>query len=136
MKTSMLVAATALLVAVLATPAAASTTTIHLTEKQTFQRFIDNGAKGESAGDIRIFGGPVYAGGKRVGHDRIRCVVGKTCTETIWLKDGMLVAARVVVRPPRFSAAITSGTGAYAGMRGTAEIVLGRVSQYTIRLTR
>jgi hypothetical protein len=131
----MLVAALALVVAVPAT-AAASTTTLHLTEKQTFQRYIDKGAKGESAGDIRIFGGPVYSAGKRVGHDRISCVVGKTCTDTIWLQGGTLVAAHVVVRPPRFSAAITRGTGAYAGVRGTAEVVLGRVSQYTIRLTR
>jgi hypothetical protein len=135
MKTAMLVAALAVLAAVPAT-GAASTTTLHLTEKQTFQRYVDNGVKGESAGDIRIFGGPVYSAGKRVGHDRISCVVGKTCTETLWLQGGTLVADHVIVRPPRFTAAITHGTGAYAGARGTAEIVLGKVSRYTIRLTR
>lgn len=132
MKTLAFAAAVAL---VAAAPAAATTTTLHLTEKQTFQHYVDKGAKGESAGDIRTFGGPLFDGGKRVGHDSIRCVVGSTCTATLWLPGGMLVAAHVVVRPPRFSASISRGTGSYAGVHGTATIALGKITRYTIRLT-
>ena len=123
-------------VALVLTTSAAAATTLRLTEKQTFQRYVDNGAKGESAGDVRVFGGPLFAASKRVGHDRIRCVVGSTCSVTMWLGGGTLVARHVVVRPPRFSAAITGGTGSYAGARGTARIVLGPTSTYTIRLAR
>ena len=36
--------------------ASAAVTTLHLTEKQTFQHYVDNGTKGESAGDIRTVG--------------------------------------------------------------------------------
>jgi hypothetical protein len=133
MKTLVLATALAL---VAAAPAVATTKTLHLTEKQTFQRYVDNGIQGESAGDIRTFGGPLFSGGNRFGHDRIRCIVGSTCTATLWLTGGTLVAAHAVVRPPRFSAAITGGTGRYAGAHGTANIVLGKVSRYTIQLTR
>jgi allene oxide cyclase len=117
--------------------AAAAPTTLRLTEKQTFQRYVDKGAKGESAGDVRTFGGPVFdSAHKQVGHDSIRCVVGSTCDATIWLTGGTLVARHAVVRPPRFSAAISGGTGAYAGAAGTVQVALGKVSRYTIRLTR
>ena len=133
MKTFLTTTAVALIAA---TGATASTTTLHLTEKQTFQHYLDNGAKGESAGDVRIFGGPLFQGKKRVGHDRIRCVVGSRCSTTLWLPGGTLLADDVVVRPPSFTAAISRGTGDFVGVQGTATIVLGRVSRYTVRLTR
>ncbi len=126
----------ALLALVVAAPAAAGTTTLRLTEKQTFQSYADKGAKGESAGDIRSFGGPLFSNGKPVGHDRIRCVVGSTCHVTLWLIGGTLVAAHVVARPPQFNSRITGGTGRYAGARGTATVTLGKISRYTIQLTR
>lgn len=131
--------ALAVVIAALACAAAATAApqTLRLTEKQTFQHYVDKGSKGESAGDIRIFGGPIFDAGKtRVGHDRIRCVVGSTCDVTIWLAGGTIVAGHVVVRPPRFVAAITGGTGAYSGARGTATVVLGPTSRYTVKLTR
>ena len=130
-----IVAVLAAAAALAAAADASAATTLRLTERQAFQRYVDHGAKGESAGDVRVFGGPLFAASKQVGHDRIRCVVGSTCAVTLWLDGGTLVARRVVVRPPRFSAAISDGTGSYAGARGSALIVLGPTSRYTIRLT-
>ncbi|MFL5963688.1 MAG: hypothetical protein ACJ757_12430 [Gaiellaceae bacterium] len=127
----------AIVLAALAAPgvAAASGTTLHLTEKQTFQQYVDKGAKGESPGDIRTFGGIVYQAGKRVGHDRIRCVVGATCDSQVWITGGSLIANGFVVRGPSFTAKITSGTGKYKGARGTVSVVGGPTTKYTVRLT-
>jgi len=131
------IATAAAFAAVFAPAAAAAPTTLHLSEQHTFQHTLDKGKKGESAGDVHVFGGPVSnAAGHRVGHDRISCVVGSTCDVTIWLAGGTIVARHVAVTPPRFDAAITSGTGSYAGTKGIAHVVLGAVSRYTIRLTR
>jgi allene oxide cyclase len=119
---------------VVAATAAASPTTLHLTEKQTFQHYVDKGAKGESAGDIRTFGGTVLAAGKPVGHDRIRCVVGTTCSARVWLAGGSLISKAFVARGPNFTAKITGGTGTYEGARGTVTVVSGPVSHYTVKL--
>ena len=123
-------------VVVLALPAAAeaSTTTMHLTEKQTFEHFVDTGKKGESPGDIRTFGGLVFQGGKQVGHDQIRCVVGRTCKAQVWVRGGSLIARRFVVPGPTFTAKITGGTGAYAGARGSVKVASGPVARYTITI--
>jgi hypothetical protein len=126
----------AIVLAALAVPgiAAASGTTLHLTEKQTFQRYVDKGTKGESPGDIRTFGGTVYQAGKRVGHDRIRCVVGATCDSQVWITGGSLIANGFIARGPSFTAKITGGTGKYAGARGTVSVVGGRTTRYTVRI--
>jgi hypothetical protein len=126
----------AIALAVLAVPSAAvaSRTTLHLTEKQTFQHYVDNGAKGESAGDVRTFGGIVYASGKKVGHDRIRCVVGSTCSAQVWLTGGSLISKRFVAGGPTFTAPITGGTGKYAGAHGTVKVAGGPTTRYTITL--
>jgi allene oxide cyclase len=126
----------AIVLAALAAPgvAAASGTTLHLTEKQTFQQYVDKGAKGESPGDIRTFGGTVFQDGKRVGHDRIRCVVGATCNSQVWIAGGSLIANGFVTKGPSFTAKITGGTGKYAGARGTVSVVVGRTTKYTVRL--
>jgi hypothetical protein len=115
--------------------AAASGTTLHLTEKQTFQQYVDKGVKGESPGDIRTFGGTVYQSGKRVGHDRIRCVVGATCDSQVWITGGSLIANGFIARGPSFTAKITGGTGKYTGARGTVNVVGGPTTKYTVRLT-
>jgi hypothetical protein len=115
--------------------ASASTSTLHLTEKQTFQRLVDKGKKGETPGDIRTFGGPVFQAGKQVGHDRIRCVVGKTCDAQVWIRGGSVIATNFIVPGPRFSAKITGGTGTYAGARGVVKVSSGAVERYTITLT-
>jgi hypothetical protein len=115
--------------------ASASVATLHLTEKQAFQHFIDKGRKGESPGDIRTFGGPVFQAGKQVGHDRIRCVVGRTCDAQVWIPGGSVIARHFVVPGPRFTARITGGTGAYAGARGSVKVSRGAVERYTITIT-
>jgi allene oxide cyclase len=128
--------AIALVALIVPAVASASVTTLHLTEKQTFQHYVDKGAKGESAGDIRTFGGPVYQSGKKIGHDRITCVVGSTCSAQVWLPGGSLVSKRFVAGGPKFTAKITGGTGTYAGAHGTVLIVGGPTTRYTIRLQR
>src|SRR3954452_4877042 len=84
----------AIALVVLAAPgvAAASGTTLHLTEKQTFQQIVDNGAKGESPGDMRTFGGDVFQSGKRVGHARIRLAQGRTCDDVQCAGRSSLIA--------------------------------------------
>jgi len=126
----------AIVLAALAAPgvAAASGTTLHLTEKQTFQQYVDKGANGESPGDIRTFGGTVFRAGKRVGHDRIRCVVGGTCNSQVWITGGSLIANGFAAKGPSFTAKITGGTGKYAGARGTVSVVGGPTTKYTVRL--
>lgn len=128
----------ALVLAVLVVPsvAAAATTTLHLTEKQTFQRYVDKGTKGESPGDIRTFGGTVFQNGKKVGHDRIRCVVAGTCHAQVWIGGGSLISRKFVAKGPNFTAKITGGTGTYAHVHGTVTVVGGPVTRYTVRLVR
>jgi hypothetical protein len=134
MKTLTLAVAVAALV--LAAAASAGTTTLRLTEKQTFQDYVDKGRKGESRGDIRIFGGTLFEHGKKVGHDRIHCVVGGTCDAQAWLPGGMLVSKGFVPGGPRFTAPVTGGTGRFSGAHGTIAIVGGPVTHNTIRLVR
>lgn len=114
--------------------ASASTTTLHLTEKQTFQHYLDKGAKGESAGDVRTFGGTVFQSGRRVGHDQIRCVVAATCDAQVWIDGGSLISKGFVAKGPNFTARITGGTGRYAGARGTVTVAGGPVTHYTVKL--
>jgi hypothetical protein len=114
--------------------ATAATTTLHLTEKQTFQQYVDKGVKGESPGDIRTFGGNVFLRGKKVGHDRIRCVVAATCDAQVWIGGGSLISKGFAASGPNFTAKITGGTGKYAGARGTVTVVGGPVTRYTVRL--
>jgi allene oxide cyclase len=126
----------ALVLVALAIPAAATATTrtLHLTEKQTFQHYVDKGAKGESPGDIRTFGGTVFQHGTKVGHDRIRCVVAASCDAQVWIRGGSLISKGFVATGPSFSAKITGGTGKYAGAHGTVTVVGGPVARYTLRL--
>jgi allene oxide cyclase len=126
----------ALVLVALAIPAAATATTrtLHLTEKQTFQHYVDKGAKGESPGDIRTFGGTVFQHGTKVGHDRIRCVVAASCDAQVWIRGGSLISKGFVATGPTFSAKITGGTGKYARAHGTVTVVGGPVTRYTLRL--
>jgi hypothetical protein len=127
----------ALVLVALAVPASATTaatTTLHLTEKQTFQSYVDKGVKGESPGDIRTFGGTVFQHGTTVGHDRIRCVVAASCDAQVWIHGSSLISKGFVANGPSFSAKITGGTGRYVGAHGTVTVVGGPVTRYTVRL--
>ncbi len=138
MKKHALALALALALVLLVVPAvaSASVTTLRLTEKQTFQRYTDKGSKGESAGDIRTFGGTVFQHGKKVGHDKIRCVVAATCDARVWIQGGSLISEGFVAKGPNFTARITAGTGRYAGARGTVTVAGGPITQYIVKLVR
>jgi allene oxide cyclase len=127
--------ALALFALILPAVATAAATTLHLTEKQTFQHYVDKGAKGESPGDVRTFGGTVYQNGAKVGRDRIHCIVGAACDAQVWIRGGSLISTGFVAKGPNFTAKITGGTGKYAGARGTVTVVGGPVTRYTVRLT-
>ncbi len=114
--------------------AAAATTTLRLTEKQTFQHYVDKGAKGESPGDIRTFGGTVFQNGKKIGHDRIQCVVAGTCDAQVWINGGSLISKGFRAKGPNFTAKITGGTGTYTHARGTVTVVGGPLTHYTVRI--
>jgi allene oxide cyclase len=126
----------ALVLIALAVPAAATaaTTTLHLTEKQTFQHYVDKGAKGESPGDVRTFGGTVFRHDIKVGHDRIRCVVAARCDAQVWIPGGSLISKGFVATGPSFTAKITGGTGKYANAHGTVTVAGGPVTRYTVKL--
>lgn len=130
------VLALALVLLVVPAVASASTTTLRLTEKQTFQRYTDKGSKGESAGDIRTFGGTVFQHGKKVGHDQIRCVVASTCDAQVWIHGGSLISKGFIAKGPNFTARLTGGTGRYAGAHGTVAVVGGPITHYTVKLVR
>ncbi len=135
MKRLALAVPVALVALALPVAAVAATTPMHLTEKHTFEHVVDKGKKGESAGDIRTFGGFVYRGAAKVGHDQIRCVVGGTCNAQVWIRGGSLIARGFVVSGRTFTAKITDGTGRYAGARGTVKVSTGAVSHYTVAIT-
>jgi hypothetical protein len=124
----------ALVLIALAVPATAATTTLHLTEKQTFQRYVDKGARGESPGDIRTFGGTVFQHGTKIGHDRIRCVVAARCSARVWIRGGSLISNGFIANGPSFSAKITGGTGKYVNAHGTVTVAGGPVTRYTVKL--
>ena len=126
----------ALVLVALAVPvaAAAAATTLHLTEKQTFQHYVDKGPKGESPGDIRTFGGTIFQHGTKIGHDRIRCVVAARCNAQVWIRGGSLISKGFIANGPSFSAKITGGTGKYANARGTVTVAGGPVTRYTVKL--
>ena len=131
-----LVAAALALLATSST-AAAATTTIKLLEKQTFQHYTDKGVKGESPGDVRVFGGTIYdVRHHDIGSDRITCIVasrGSHCRGTLVLPRGDIYA-QALVTSPRFMATITGGSGAYAHARGTLTVAGGPLSRYTLRI--
>lgn len=142
-RTALPIAAAVLALLATCSTAAAASTTMKLLEKQTFQHYTDTGAKGESPGDVRVFGGPLYDLRRhRVGSDRITCIVasnGSRCHAKLVLPRGS-VYAQAVVTGPRFTAKLVGGTGAYAyayayaHAHGTLTVVSGPLSRYTLRI--
>jgi hypothetical protein len=126
--------ALAMVMLVVPAVASASTTILRLTEKQTFQHYTDKGSTGESAGDIRTFGGIVFKNGIKVGHDQIRCVVAATCDAQVWIQGGSLISKGFVAKGPSFTARITGGTGRYTRAHGTVTVVGGPITHYVVKL--
>jgi allene oxide cyclase len=124
-------ATAALLIAVFGANAGRqSAATVHVIEHAVSDATTtDAGKKGDSAGDILTFANPVFdqADKQKVGSDQgwcIRTVVGKAyeCFWTTFLAKG-----QITVEGPFYDAsssvlAITGGTGAYAGARGTMDL--------------
>jgi hypothetical protein len=111
-----------------ASVAAAGTTTLRLVEHEAFSHTLKHGES---------FGGPVYdLQHHRVGHDRITCTNGAGCKVVEWLQGGTLRGS-FAHGGPHFTVRITSGTGVYAGVRGTVAVAATPgVNRYTAHLTR
>lgn len=102
-------------------------------------KMVDSAPRGESVGDEFIFGKPLSAAGKKVGRSQFVCVetdAGRhvqQCAGTLRLADGQLAAAGAVVGDTRRATfAVTGGTGAYEGVRGSLTSVMGRGDKSTI----
>jgi hypothetical protein len=94
-------------------------------ERATSDKYIDNKPKGDSLGDMIVFGNSVYdkTNTKKVGRDQgfcIRTVVGKgwECSFTTLLANGSLTVQGPFYDRRPSVLAITGGTGAYSRARG------------------
>ncbi len=101
------------------------TTQITVVERATSDKFFDNKPKGDSLGDLIVFGNSVYdkTNTHKVGRDQgscIRTVVGKAweCSFTTLLAQGSLVVEGPFDDTHSSVLAITGGTGAYSRARG------------------
>jgi len=108
------------------TPAsAAEMEHLNLVERATSDTVIDNGDKGDSAGDLLTFANDIYdeADANKVGTDNgycIRVVAGKSweCFWTLTLADGQITVEGPYLDGGDSVLAVTGGTGKYAGVRG------------------
>lgn len=119
----------ATLAASLLAPAAFAGQTLHFVEHALTDRTLDLGTKGDSRGDLLTFANPVFDAANRgqVGGDQgfcIRVVTGQSweCFWTLMLPKGQIT----VEGPFRDNAdsvlAVTGGTGAFAGARGSMKL--------------
>lgn len=117
--------ATALILALAATPAAADSMKLNLVERATTDTVIDTGATGDSSGDLLTFANEIYDASNKtkVGDDNgycIRTVVGKAweCFWTLTLAKGQITVEGPFLDKGDSVLAVTGGTGAYAKSRG------------------
>jgi hypothetical protein len=113
---------------------------IVVVERATTDTTIDNGAAGDSIGDLLAFGNEVFdkTNTKKVGTDQGSCVrtVPGTAFECSWTT--FLPGGQIVVQGPFLDAgdstlAITGGTGRYKNARGTMD--LHAIDASTFRFT-
>jgi hypothetical protein len=126
-------------------PGTAGAKTIQVVEKRTSFKLVDNGRKGESAGDIGLLDGNLLAnsGDKKIGRYQGVCTVlkpasGQTqCTFTLSLPDGQITSQAGY--GPGFNGnkvvheAVVGGTHAYSDARG--EVVAEEANDTTGKLT-
>ena len=102
---------------------------IVVVERATTDTLIDNGAAGDSIGDLLAFGNEVFdkTNTKKVGTDQGSCIrtVPGTAFECMWTTS--LKGGQIVVEGPFFDAAdstlaITGGTGKFKNARGTMDL--------------
>jgi hypothetical protein len=102
--------------------------------KTTEQTFLDLGEEGDSLGDQFIFHDVLRHAGERVGHDGGVCTVTSVegpageaqCVVTAYLSDGQITFQGLIVEtgdPPRFTLAVTGGTGQYEGASGEVHVI-------------
>ncbi len=136
MKTILLLAAAAATTLALATSGGAQTpTTIKLTQKDRFFHFVDvppkKGDSKPTGGDEFVIRGALSRDGAADGAGTNVCVYttkGEAeCNGTLALKDGSIMLSGVLDFTAKSNTgAVTGGTGAYAGARGT--VVIGNSS--------
>jgi hypothetical protein len=127
-----------------AQPAGARTIKLFEPSKGSTFAFVDNPPKAnrrhprESIGDLFVLSNPVLDKSQthRLGRSAAQCTTSAagspqtaiaTCFGTLTLNDGTLAIQTTVRGEPRKTTmAVTGGTGAYAGARGTLVAVAGR----------
>ncbi len=99
---------------------------IKLVERPIDEKTIDLGAKGDSIGDLLVFGNPIFDAANKIqlGTDQgfcVRIIVGKSweCNWTLTLKEGQIVIEGPYLDSGDSVFAITGGTGQYAGAKGS-----------------
>ena len=102
---------------------------IHVVERATSDTVTDTGAAGDSVGDLLTFANDVFdeRNTTKVGTDQgycIRVVAGASweCFWTILLAKGQITVEGPFLDAGPSVLAITGGTGAYAGARGSMEL--------------
>jgi hypothetical protein len=132
--------ATAVLAIVAATASGhSSSTTIKLVQRDSNFQFVDVAPKGgvqkpPSQGDEYVIGGIDTENGKPAGRTSLVCTVTKPgakglsqCVGTLILPKGTISASGISYNATNSDTyAITGGTGAYAGARGTLYSVQGK----------
>jgi len=128
-RAAVLAAFTAAALVSAAHPASAASTHIALVERASTDAVTDLGAEGDSAGDLLTFANEIYdaANEKLVGTDNgwcIRTVPGKAweCFWTLTLSGGQITVAGPFLDAGDSVLAVTGGTGAYAGARGSMKL--------------
>jgi hypothetical protein len=99
--------------------------TIQITDQQTSDVYVDEGAHGRGAGDLEIIRQSLYnrrVSSKPIGHADIVCTfitsTSRTCTGTYALPKGDLVTSGVMGNRLLFELAIVGGTELYDNARG------------------
>ena len=112
--------------------ASAGERTLTFVLKASGDHKVDNPPKGFSSGDLFVGGDTVYdaTGKQRVGRGVGFCLLADAkrfrgqCTDTLVLADGQITLQGAASFAGKQSErAITGGTGAYAGARGTATVL-------------
>ena len=128
--------------------------TIQLTATSFANQDIDVGPSGLSLGDYFVATEDLFRQGKKVGTDHAVCTLTRLvprtgtpkrfavqCVATLLLPEGQITVQGVrtgslsAQEPPRFTLAITGGTGAYKTARGQVRIVDINATESRLTLT-
>jgi len=111
-------------------------------ERATSDTVLDNGASGDSIGDVIAFGNDVYNAGDnvRVGRNQGSCVrtnPGESyeCEWTLILKDGQIVVQGPFNDTRDSTMAITGGTGRYRHATGQMVLHARNATEYEFAYT-